>query len=347
MSEDHLADGIISFAMVFFAIWWVWLNFTWFGSAYDNDDLIHRLLTLLQIAGSLILAAGVARMFDGDFNLSVTGYVVMRIALVAHWLRVGAHDPARRTTSHRYALGIVLVQAGWVTILFVPPGWQMTWFLILVAAEFAVPVLAERSGMTPWHPHHIAERYGLFFIIVLGESVLAATIAIQEALDDRKAESAVMFVVTGGMLIVFCIWWLYFSRDAGDALARIHGRYSAEMFLFGFGHYFVYAAGAAIGAGLAARVDFWTNHGEASVLATAAMITGPVALLLVSMWGVAVRMHDPGPSTYVPFGVASVLVLAATFTPVPELLTGLVLVVLLVVELRTISSEPASDAVPG
>ena len=49
--------------MVFFAIWWAWMNFTWFASAYDNDDVPYRLLTFVQIAGVLILAAGVAAAF--------------------------------------------------------------------------------------------------------------------------------------------------------------------------------------------------------------------------------------------------------------------------------------------
>ena len=57
----------------------------------------------------------------------------------------------------------------------------MPLFLVLVVAELVVPFWAERTGRTTWHPHHIAERYGLFFLIVLGETILAATLAVQEA----------------------------------------------------------------------------------------------------------------------------------------------------------------------
>ena len=49
--------------MVFFAIWWAWMNFTWFASAYDNDDVPYRLTVLVQIAGSLVMAAGIPRLF--------------------------------------------------------------------------------------------------------------------------------------------------------------------------------------------------------------------------------------------------------------------------------------------
>ncbi len=218
ISADHAADGWVHFSMAFFAIWWAWLNFTWLSSAYDNDDLIQRLLTILQIVGSLVLAAGIPRMFEDDLVLGVTGYVVMRVALVAQWVRVSIHDPDHRATARRYAGGVLVVQLGWIGFLFVPQEMLLTCFAVGVIAELAVPVWAERPAMTPWHPHHIAERYGLFFIIVLGETVLSTTLAIQEALDLDEPAPEVAYVVAGGILIVFSMWWLYFARSAGVVL---------------------------------------------------------------------------------------------------------------------------------
>ncbi len=53
LSVGHYQSGIVGFFMVFFAIWWAWVNFTWFASAYDVDDLLYRLLTFVQIVGVL------------------------------------------------------------------------------------------------------------------------------------------------------------------------------------------------------------------------------------------------------------------------------------------------------
>ena len=50
--------------MVFFAIWWAWMNLTWFASAYDSDDVPYRLEVFVQITGALIFAAGVPRAFE-------------------------------------------------------------------------------------------------------------------------------------------------------------------------------------------------------------------------------------------------------------------------------------------
>src|SRR5919199_835509 len=92
---------------VFFAIWWAWMNFTWFASAYDTDDVAYRLTTLVQISGALILAAGVPDAMDGsDFAVITAGYVVMRLAMVSQWLRAARADPPHRRSSLRFAAGI-------------------------------------------------------------------------------------------------------------------------------------------------------------------------------------------------------------------------------------------------
>src|SRR5262245_18496955 len=50
--EGHLAQALLGYPMVFFAIWWAWMNFTWFASAYDTDDVPYRVAVLVQIVGA-------------------------------------------------------------------------------------------------------------------------------------------------------------------------------------------------------------------------------------------------------------------------------------------------------
>src|SRR3954468_7342002 len=163
IAEDHISQALVSYPMVFFAVWWAWMNFTWFASAYDTDDVAYRLAVLVQIAGVLILAAGVPRLFE-DHDLAVVplGYAVMRVSLAGQWLRAAYSDPPSRRTNLRYAFGVSACMLGWLVVLVLPRGWQAAGFLVMVVAELSVPILAERHGTTTWHPHHIAERYGLF-----------------------------------------------------------------------------------------------------------------------------------------------------------------------------------------
>ena len=82
LAENHLSQALIGFPMVFFAIWWAWIQFTWFASSYDNDDAVYRIATFVQVAGILVLAAGVPDAFNNDFGIMVVGYVIVRLALV-------------------------------------------------------------------------------------------------------------------------------------------------------------------------------------------------------------------------------------------------------------------------
>jgi low temperature requirement protein LtrA len=327
--EGHAAHGLVYFAMAFFAIWWAWLNFAWFNSAYDPDDTIHRLLTLLQIFGSLVLAAGIPRIFDADFTLAVIGYVIMRIGLVLMWLRAAAGDQERRVTAMRYVIGLLVVQAAWVAALLVTGGDLPAWlFVILAAADFAVPFHAERAGATPWHARHIAERYGLFFIIVLGETILSVALALQIALDKENPPAALAAVIAGGVLITFCAWWLYFSRDDADVLTG-----NDVGFVWGFGHYVIFGSVAAFGAGLAARVEYYEHHAEVSDIVSSAFVAVPVASFLAASWFVGIRLHDATARTVGPFAAAILASLALIWVPYTELWVGFVMSVLLAVEL--------------
>src|SRR5829696_9227108 len=319
VSDGHVGNGVVGYVTLFFAIWWAWMNFTWFASAYDTDDVAYRLTTLVQIAGALILAAGVPDAMDArDFTAITLGYVVMRLAMVTQWLRAAAADPPHRRSSLRFAAGIAVVQVGWVLRLLLPEGPGMAGFLVLVAAELAVPIWAERAAPTTWHPRHIAERYGLFTLIVLGECVLASTLAIQSALEEDAALADLATTAAGGLLTVFGMWWLYFAKESAQFLTSLRAG-----IVWGYGHYLVFGSAAAVGAGLAVNVDFLTHHAAVGPRAAAAAFTIPVALFLVAVWALQLRPHHLGrwQSALVP-GTA-LLVLATTLTAEPILLTGL------------------------
>lgn len=312
LSENHIGSGVLGYLLVFFAIWWGWLNFTWFASAYDTDDVPYRLTTLVQVAGVLVLAAGVPRAFDhSDYTVITLGYVLMRLAMVAQWLRASRADAERKVCARRYAIGITVVQVGWVARLFLPDDVFLVGFLAMVVAELAVPVWAERAGQTTWHPHHVVERYGLFTLIVLGESILAATGAIGAALDAGHASFALISLAAAGLVIVFSLWWLYFDYPAHHLLDTL-----PRAITWGYGHYLVFASVAAVGAGLEVSVDYDLHVAHLPTLAAGLTTTVPVAVFLVVVWALQVRPARRGPALW-GFPLAAVLVLAVTFTPAP------------------------------
>ncbi|WP_416519598.1 low temperature requirement protein A [Streptomyces achromogenes] len=310
VAEGHAGTGILDYAMAFYAIWWAWMNFTWFASAYDNDDALYRIVTLVQIAGVLVLAAGISRAFtDHDFRLVWLGYVIMRLAMVWQWLRAAASaGGAERTTALRYAGGVLLCQVGWLGLVLLPEPARPWVFLVMALVELCVPLYAERKRMTSWHPHHIAERYGLFTIIVLGETIAAATVAVKSAVAEHSAPAELLPIAAGGLLIVFAAWWIYF-------VVPIHGhlRSRRRAFVWGYGHYLVFASAAAVGAGLEVAVEQATGKAHLSTLAASAAVTLPTALFLLTVWALHSRHFKVGLAQQLVLPVTALLVICCTF----------------------------------
>ncbi|MFF4711383.1 low temperature requirement protein A [Streptomyces eurythermus] len=310
VAEGHAGTGILDYAMVFYAIWWAWMNFTWFASAYDNDDALYRVVTLVQIAGVLVLAAGVSRAFtDHDFLLVWIGYVIMRLAMVWQWLRAArSAGGTERATALRYAGGVLLCQVGWLGLVVLPQPARPWVFLVMALVELCVPMYAERKQMTPWHPHHIAERYGLFTIIVLGETIAAATVAVKSALAEHSTPTELLPIAAGGLLIVFAAWWIYF-------VVPIHGhlRSRRRAFVWGYGHYLVFASAAAVGAGLEVAVEQVTGKAHISTLAASAAVTLPTALYLLTVWALHSRHFKVGLAQQLVLPVTALLVICCTF----------------------------------
>jgi low temperature requirement protein LtrA len=333
LTDGELGKAVTSYPAVFFAIWWAWMNFTWFASAYDNDDALYRLVVLVQIAGALILAAGVPRAFTNDeWGIVTLGYAVMRLALVTQWLRAAREDPEHRATDIRYAVGVGVLMVAWGLRLLLPSGWAEVAFIVLIVAELLVPVWAERGGATTWNARHIVERYGLFTLIVLGESVLSATLAIQSAIDAGQALGDLVGIAVGGLLIVFSMWWLYFAQPAEDLLARARDQYGItswhESFVWGYGHYVVFSSAAAVGAGIGVAVDQAGHHAHISARGATLAVAVPVALFLLSVWALHLGTPARGPvRRAMPFVAVLLVGLAAVGMPVVVL--GLVLAGLL------------------
>ncbi|GLP71516.1 membrane protein [Streptomyces sp. TUS-ST3] len=308
--EGHAGEGILNYAMLFFAIWWAWMNFTWFASAYDNDDALYRVVTLLQMAGVLVLAAGVSRAFEDHEFLAVwLGYAIMRLALIVQWLRVArSTEGAERTMALRYVFGVLLCQVGWLGLLVLPEGGRPWVFLVMAVLEMCVPPFAERDHPTSWHPHHIAERYGLFTIIVLGETIAAATVAVKSGIDENDALDELLPIAAGGLLIIFAAWWIYF-------VVPIHGhlRSNRQAFLWGYGHYLVFASAAAIGAGLEVAVEQAVGKAHISTLAASAAVTLPTALYLLTVWLLHSRYFKVGIAQQLVLPVTALLVICCTF----------------------------------
>jgi low temperature requirement protein LtrA len=328
IANGHELESLGPYMMVFFAIWWAWMNFTWFGSAYDTDDVPYRALVLVQMVGVLIIAAGVTSSFSShDFTAVIIGYAVMRVGLVSLWVRAGLQHPQGRATAFRYAAGISLVQVLWLGSLALPEQGPWWLFPLIAVVDLSVPLWAERAGTTAWHPHHIAERYGLFTIIVLGESVLAATTGVQRALDGGGLSAELVAISITGLVLLFMLWWLYFSQPAGEGLSGHRER----SFIWGYGHFGIFASLAALGAGLEVAVESAGHHLDVSVTMIVTAIAIPVALFLVLLQAIHAPLVNRLVISPIATCVAAALVLLSPVAADALELVGALIAITLVV----------------
>ncbi|HET9498230.1 MAG TPA: low temperature requirement protein A [Candidatus Limnocylindria bacterium] len=325
----EIGRTVFQYVFVFGAIWWAWINFTWFASAYDTDDVAYRLIVFVQLAGALVLAAGVPAAFaDSDWRVVLAGYVIMRLALVFQWLRVARDDPPRRPAALRFAAGISVLQVAWIVVILAAPSWFVFGFMTLFALELLVPVWAQRTARTPWHPEHISERYGLFTIIVLGESILSASLAVA-SLTVAGLTVELVGILFGGLVTVFVMWWLYFERPVQQRTTLRQG------FVWGYGHLPIWAAAAAVGAGLAVAIEQATGHGTLDAVAAGYAVTIPVAIYLAGLWFIHEMAQVPGWADAIPPGVTILALLLVPLTGWGVLLGGAVVAALLAWKLVT------------
>jgi low temperature requirement protein LtrA len=290
LSEDHVGTGLASFAFATFAICWAWINFAWFASAYDTDDWVYRLMTMLQMVGVIILSLGLPAMYatmaEGghvDNRVMVAGYVVMRIALVAQWLRAAKQDPQRRAACLTYAVVVTVAQIGWIVMFLVSTSVAETliWAVGLVMFEMSGPVLAERRmGGTPWHAHHIAERYSLLVIIALGEGVVGTVASLSAVVSAQGWSVAAVLVAVAGTGLTFGMWWVYFIVPQSQLL---HVRRELS-FRFGYMHLVVFGAIVGTGAGLHAAAYYVEHHSKLDAVGTVLSVAIPVAIYIVVVY---------------------------------------------------------------
>ena len=301
LTEDHVVEGLLGFGVAMFAITLAWINFSWFASAYDTDDAFMRLATLVQMVGVLIMALGLHDVFEGfthdefDNAVLVAGYVTMRVSMVVLWSRAARHDADRRSTCLAYARGIAAVQVGWIltALDLLPAAGQIALAVVLFAIEVGGTVWIETHfPSTPWHPHHIAERYGLLAIITFGEVILGTTTAIEAVVSAQGWSAEAAVIALAGVSLAVGLWWCYFTVPYGEALRGSN----AKSMVFGFGHMLLYAAIAGTGAGLHAAAYLLEHHsklGTAQTVLTMAIPVGIFVVVLFVLFHVMFPGRDP------------------------------------------------------
>jgi len=258
LGEDYTLHGVIRYAFMFLLIWWAWFGHTMYSTRFDADDVVHRLLTLVQIFAAAAMAANAkGDLASRDSAGFGAAYAVQRVVLVIQYLRARREKRTRRLTTI-YALGFGSAALLWIIAAVVPPPARFWLWAMALTIDLATPWLAAKhTHMAPPHPEHLPERFGLFTIILLGESV-AAVMRGMESQESWPVSAAIS--AFSALALVFGLWWWYFDVARGAAERHVKSRTDSRLLeLWSHAHFPLYLCIAVMGVGIERIISFPTD----------------------------------------------------------------------------------------
>jgi low temperature requirement protein LtrA len=215
--HDVTGPGIASYFGYFALLWWLWASHTYYADRYDTDDLVYRLLAAGQMMAIVVIAAALS---PGDANSTrafAFGYAASRILLLVMYWRAYRHVRETRDLVRGYLTGFGIAAVVWTASAFVPDDMRVALWAVALAIDLATPwVMRREQARVPFDVSHLPERFGLFTILVLGESIAAVVTGLSHS------EWAPLPTITAGLGVgvATTLWWLYFENAKGSVVRR-------------------------------------------------------------------------------------------------------------------------------
>jgi low temperature requirement protein LtrA len=208
------------FTALFAVVVWAWITYTLYANRFDTDDLIFRLAksgAMLAIAASAFDLAGVMRGRGGTAAFAI-GYTVLRWLLVALYVRARNHVTGEgRRLAEVYIVGYSATSTLWLVSILLPTVARCVLWAVAIAIDLAIGPVAWRTlGGHTVSVSHLTERFGTFFIIVLGGSW--AAIANKVSGSPLRLDSWIVAVLC--FVIALCLWWIYFDLADTSVVGR-------------------------------------------------------------------------------------------------------------------------------
>jgi low temperature requirement protein LtrA len=214
-SADFSLLGLAKLGILFVPVWWCWVGAIFYDTRFDNDGLIDRLITLMQMAIVASLAANIHHGLSSSSVGFALSYIAFRGVLICQYLHAGYHVPKARLLTNWYAVGFTISLLFWLASVFVPLPWRFALWGLGLIIDFATPLGAgSRVAKIPPNMSHTTERIGLFTIIVLGESIVSVVRGVSK-LAWTPTSIAIALL---GLSIAFSFWWMYFDTVDGSPL---------------------------------------------------------------------------------------------------------------------------------
>lgn len=253
--QDLTLSGFMHFALLFLPVWWVWTWFAYYADQFDTDSLTDRLTMVVAMFGTIVFALTIHNTFHGQSAAFALAYIGLRLLLIGLYIRAARHIPEARDLCTRLVSGFSVGVVLWSVSISVPEPIRFILWGAALLIELATPPLSYITARhVPAQDSHMPERYGLFTIIVLGESILAVARGIAD-LDWQWQE---LMTALAGFCIAVCMWWLYFERFDGSVISRaVHSgrRILLLSHVYGYSHSVIYIGIVAASTGILVSIE--------------------------------------------------------------------------------------------
>ncbi len=211
LARDPSREGLWRLVLLFVPAFWVWTGTAYYNDRFGVDDVSHRLITFLNMFPVLGMALAVRGGIAEHSRAFAVSYIAARLILIFLWLRGGWHNPQAAALTRRYAIGFSMSVALWSISLAVPPPARFGLWAVGIAIDVLTPftTLLIQLHLPHLSTSHLPERFGLFTLIVLGESVSSV---VRGLAAHGRPTFAAACAGCFGMALIFTIWWLYFDH---------------------------------------------------------------------------------------------------------------------------------------
>lgn len=277
--HDVSWSSIASYLAYFALVWWLWASHTFYADRYDTDDLIYRFLAGAQMVGVALIAVSVSLGEAGSTMVFALGYTAVRLILLVLYARAYRHVVETRALVRGYLIGFGVASALWLVSIVVPEPYRFFLWFIAFAVDLATPYVLRRSqAAAPLDVSHLPERFGLFTILVLGESIVAVTVG----LSHVSWQLSTTLVGILGLGTATCLWWINFDHLEGSVVRRRGDRRNWRPTVWIYSHLPLAIGLAMLGVSVEIAIVA-ADHGHDYHAAERWLLVGSVALALSAM----------------------------------------------------------------
>jgi len=202
------SDTFLTFTILFFPFWWIWVLHTSFSNRFDNDNRFHKIFTLLLMFLLIILSTTLNSGIENNYKFFLLFYAIAKIITAGLYV-IDIQKIERLSINKRiiWALvfGTFIAAAG---VFFT---YQIATVLLSISILFEIIIiqttLNSRTSTKPVDKEHLVERIGLLAIVLLGESIISLSYGL------TNVDWTFLTITTGivGFSIIAMIWWIYFG----------------------------------------------------------------------------------------------------------------------------------------